>query len=82
MVTKIQKWGNSQGLRLGKQVLEDARIAVGDSVDVAAREGVIVIAPLKRIRGKQSLQELVSRIPRNYKTREIDWGKPMGRETW
>jgi antitoxin MazE len=82
MVTKIQKWGNSQGLRLGKQVLEDARIAVGDSVDVAARDGVIVIAPLKRIRGKQSLQELVSRIPRNYRTREIDWGKPMGREKW
>jgi antitoxin MazE len=82
MVTKIQKWGNSQGLRLGKQVLEDARIAVGDSVDVAARDGVIVIAPLKRIRGKQSLQDLVSRIPRNYKTREIDWGKPRGREAW
>ena len=82
MVTKIQKWGNSQGLRLGKQVLEDARIAVGDSVDVAARDGVIVIAPLKRIRGKQSLQELVSRIPRNYKTRELDWGKPRGREAW
>ena len=59
MVTKIQKWGNSQGLRLGKQVLEDARIAVGDSVDVAARDGVIVIAPVRRIRGKQSLQELV-----------------------
>jgi antitoxin MazE len=82
MVTKIQKWGNSQGLRLGKQVLEDARIAVGDSVDVAARDGVIVIAPLKRIRGKQSLQELVSRIPRNCKTRELDWGRPRGREVW
>jgi antitoxin MazE len=82
MVTKIQKWGNSQGLRLGKQVLEDARIAVGDSVDVAARDGVIVIAPVKRIRGKQSLQELVSRIPRNYKTRELDWGRPRGREVW
>jgi antitoxin MazE len=82
MVTKIQKWGNSQGLRLGKQVLEEARIAVGDSVDVAARDGVIVIAPVKRIRGKQSLQELVSRIPRNYKTRELDWGRPRGREVW
>ena len=82
MVTKIQKWGNSQGLRLGKQVLEDARIVVGDSVDVAARDGVIVIAPVKRIRGKQSLRELVSRIPRNYKTKELDWGRPRGREVW
>ena len=82
MVTKIQKWGNSQGLRLGKQVLEDARIAVGDSVDVAARDGVIVIAPVKRIRGKLSLRDLVSRIPKDYKTREIDWGRPRGREVW
>ena len=82
MITKIQKWGNSQGLRLGKRVLEDARIAVGDSVDVVARDGIIVITPLKRVRGKQSLQKLVSRIPRNYKTQEINWGKPMGRETW
>ena len=82
MVTKIQKWGNSQGLRLGKQVLEDARIAVGDTVDVAARDGVIVIAPVRRIRGKQSLRELVSRIPRNYKTGELDWGRPRGREVW
>jgi antitoxin MazE len=82
MVTKIQKWGNSQGLRLGKQVLEEARIAVGDSVDVAARDGVIVIAPVKRIRGKLSLRDLVSRIPRNYKTKELDWGRPRGREVW
>ena len=82
MVTKIQKWGNSQGLRLGKQVLVDARIAVGDSVDVAARDGVIVIAPVKRIRGKLSLRDLVSRIPKDYKTREIDWGRPRGREVW
>ena len=82
MVTKIQKWGNSQGLRLARQVLEDAHIAVGDEVDVAARDGMIVIAPARRIRGKQSLEELVSRIPKNYKSKEVDWGKPVGREVW
>ncbi len=82
MVTKIQKWGNSQGLRLARQVLEDARIAVGDDVDVVARDGMIVIAPVRRIRGKQSLQELVSRIPEGYKSEEIDWGKPIGKEVW
>ena len=82
MVTKIQKWGNSQGLRLARQVLEEARISVGDEVDVSARDGVIVIAPARRIRGKQSLQELVSRIPKNYKPEEVDWGEPFGREVW
>ena len=82
MVTKIQRWGNSQGLRLARQVLDDARMAVGDDVDVAARDGMIVIVPVRRIRGKQSLQELVSRIPKNYKPKEADWGRPVGREVW
>ncbi len=82
MVTKVQKWGNSQGLRLAKQVLEEARISVGDLVDVSTRDGVIVIAPTRRVRGKQSLQELVSRIPKNYKTKEVEWGEPVGREVW
>ncbi len=82
MVTKIQKWGNSQGLRLARQVLEDAHISVGDEVDVTTRDGVIVIAPAKRIRGKHSLRELVSRIPKNFEPKEVDWGKPVGREVW
>ena len=82
MVTRIQKWGNSQGLRLARQVLEDVHISVGDEVDVTTRDGMIVIAPARRIRGKQSLQALVSRMPKTYKTREIDWGEPVGREVW
>ena len=82
MVTKIQRWGNSQGLRLARQVLDDARMAVGDDVDVAARDGMIVIVPVRRIRGKQSLQELVSRIPKDYEPEETDWSRPVGREVW
>ena len=82
MVTKIQKWGNSQGLRLAKQVLEDAHITVGDDVDVTVRDGVIVVVPARRIRGKRSLKELVERIPKNYKTEETDWGRPVGNEVW
>jgi len=82
MITKIQKWGNSQGLRLAKQVLGEARIAVGDDVDVTAKDGIIVIARVRRIRGKQSLQELVSRLSDNYEPVEVEWGTPVGREVW
>ncbi len=82
MVTKIQKWGNSQGIRLAKRVLEDASICVGDDVDVTTRDGVIILVPVKRVRGKRSLQELVSRIPKNYEIAELDWGEPVGREAW
>ena len=82
MVTKIQKWGNSQGIRLAKRVLEDAHISVGDDVDVTIQDGVIILAPVKRVRGKQSLQDLVSRIPKNYEVTELDWGEPVGKEAW
>ncbi len=82
MVTRIQKWGNSQGLRLPKQVLEDAHLSLGDDVDITVQDGLIVIAPARRVRGRQSLEELVSRIPKDYKAEEIDWGKPVGREAW
>ena len=69
-------------MRLAKQVLEDVCISVGDDVEVVTRDGMIVIAPVKRVRGKVSLQELVSRIPENYNPEETDWGKPLGREVW
>jgi antitoxin MazE len=82
MVTKVQKWGNSQGLRLAKQLLEDAHISVGDDVDVTTQDGVIVIAPVKRVRGKRSLQDLVALIPKDYEPAEVDWGEPVGKEAW
>ena len=82
MVTKVQKWGNSQGLRISKQVLRDAFISVGDDVDVIVRDGIIVITPVARVRGKCSLRQLVARIPRNYRPEEVDWGAPVGKEVW
>lgn len=82
MVTKVQKWGNSQGLRLPRRILEDARLAVGDDVDVVVRDGVIIISAARRVRGKLSLQELVSRIPADYQPGETDWGHAVGREAW
>ena len=82
MVTKVQKWGNSQGLCLVKQVLEETHISIGDPVDVSTRDGVIVITPMRSRRGGLSLQELVSRIPKNYKPQEVEWGEPVGSEAW
>lgn len=82
MVTKIQKWGNSHGLRLSRQVLEDARLSPGESVEVTVQDGLIVIAPARRVRGRLDLEELVSRIPENYRAEELDWGNPAGGEVW
>ncbi|MEI6150109.1 MAG: transcriptional regulator/antitoxin, MazE, partial [bacterium] len=70
------------GLRLNKQVLEDAHIAVGDQVDLSVRDGVILVTPAKRVRGGCDLRALVARIPCDNKPEETDWGKPVGREVW
>ena len=80
MVTRVQKWGNSQGLRLSKELLADADIDVGDVVDVAVQEGSIVVTPVRRVRGALDLEQLVAAIPKGYKPGEADWGPPVGRE--
>jgi len=82
MHAKIQKWGNSQGLRLAKNLLADAHLSVGDEVDISVKDGIMIVTPAKRIRGRHTLEDLVARIPDNYKTSEVDWGEPVGKEIW
>jgi len=82
MVTKIQKWGNSQGLRISKQLLESAHLTVGDEVDVDLQNGVIIVAPVQQVRGKLRLDDLVRQIPRGYKPTGEQWGDPVGSEVW
>jgi len=82
MHAKIQKWGNSQGLRLAKNLLADAHLSVGDEVDIIVKDGIMIVTPAKRIRGRHTLEDLVARIPDNYKTSEVDWGEPVGKEIW
>jgi antitoxin MazE len=82
VITRVQRWGNSQGLRLNKGLLAEARIEVGDEVDVALRDGALVITPLRRVRGGHDLRALVRRIPADYAPEELDWGPPTGGEVW
>lgn len=82
MITKVQKWGNSQGLRLSRELLAEVRIDVGDAVDVSVHEGSLVITPARRVRGGVDLKQLVACIPEDYQPEEFDWGAPAGREVW
>lgn len=82
MLAKIQKWGNSQGLRLTKALLTDVQINVGDDVNIAVKDGALIITPVKRKRRRHNLKDLVARIPEDYQAKEVDWGKPVGNEIW
>jgi antitoxin MazE len=82
MVTRVQKWGNSQGLRLSKAVLQEAHIVVGDAVKVSVEGRTIIIEPVEQVRGRYDLKELVSKLPPDYHVEEIAWGEPVGKEVW
>lgn len=76
MVTKVQKWGNSQRLPFTKSVLEEARINVGDQVRVSVQEGRIIVEPVSRVRGRHDLRALVSRMPQGVSGRRAGLGAP------
>ena len=82
MLGKIQKWGNSQGLRFTKALLQEAQINVGDEVSVSVANGRIIVEPATKVRGKYDLKELVSRIPHEYQAEGLDWGEAVGKEEW
>lgn len=82
MITKVQKWGTSQGIRLSRELLVQANIAVGDTVDVVLRDGVLVVLPVRRLRGRMDMEQLIREIPAGYRLGELDWGPRAGREVW
>jgi len=82
MLTKVQKWGNSQGIRIPKSLLEDSQLKVGEDVDISAQEGKIIVEAANKIRGKYKIEDLVSQMPDEYKPEAVDWGPPVGREVW
>lgn len=51
-------------------------------MDISVKDGVMIIRPAKKIRGKHRLKDLVARIPENYQIGEVDWGDPVGKEVW
>lgn len=80
MKSRIQKWGNSQGLRLTKHVLDESGITVGDDVEIIVGENEIRI--VKKPRPKFTMEELVAKMPRHYVAGEESFGKPLGHEEW
>ena len=45
MITQVAKWGNSQGIRLDKRVLQSLGLCVGDMVEIYKKGEEIIIKP-------------------------------------
>lgn len=79
MVTKVQKWGNSLGLRIPKAYADEAQVEAGSPVDISVDQGVLVIRPVRR---KYSLAELLKGVKPSNLHSEVKTGQPAGREVW
>jgi antitoxin MazE len=82
MLSKVQKWGNSQGLRFAKAILQEAQINVGDEVNISVQKGRIIVESATKVRGRYDLKELLLQMPKEYQAEEMDWGEPVGKEVW
>ena len=62
--------------------MEAARLAVGDEVEVEVRGGRMVVAPVRKVRGRYRIADLVREIPPGYRPSGEEWGEPVGGEAW
>lgn len=81
MEIQLVKWGNGQGIRIPKLVLQELNIAVNDTLSMEIRGEQIIIEKVKFTH--RSLEERA----RAYGGKlgpytEYDWGEPKGREIW
>lgn len=77
MYTTIQKWGNSQAVRLPKVILEMAKLKGNDKVEIKIQDGNLVIIPIKK---HKTLTERVAEYEGDYTCSEWETGKPMDKE--
>ncbi len=80
MQIQIKKWGNSQGVRLSKDILEHAGIRTDDVLEVTASKGVIMLE--KSFQHKTLEERAAEYGGKLMLDGEFDWGEPVGREVW
>ena len=77
MVSTISKWGNSQGIRISRKLLQSAGMNLNDSVEVKAQNEILIIKPLAKKTLDWYLEGYEDEPDR------FNWGasdEPMGRE--
>ncbi len=80
MIQKIDRWGNSLGIRLPKQLTTQLSLSEGSTVVVTLEKNALMLRPQKR--RDETLKQLLERITPNNLHNEVDLGEPQGKELW
>ncbi|HOB75912.1 MAG TPA: AbrB/MazE/SpoVT family DNA-binding domain-containing protein [Phycisphaerae bacterium] len=78
MTVRVQKWGNSLGVRIPKEIARQAAIREGVELEVSREEDRLILRPVQ----VPSLKELLAQIKPQDRPELADWGQPVGREVW
>lgn len=87
MNSTIQKWGNSQGIRIPKIILDQSGIAENDKVEIIVKDNSIILkkASKQHMTVKERLENFYGK-PLNeidaIETEETDTGCAVGEEIW
>lgn len=81
MEATISTWGNSQGLRFPKNIMKELHLSIGDKMKVRVENQKIILEPIKQAREKYDINDLVKKIPQDYKTYE-EFDNKVGLEKW
>ena len=87
MKTTLQRWGNSQGIRIPKGIADSLGIAVGAelSVEVSSDRTRITVTPsrdTRPVRGRYRIEDLIAASAPGAFEGELDWGSSQGKEAW
>lgn len=80
MTTTIQKWGNSQGVRIPKTLLDTVNWSEDEQITIVVDNGKLVMEKAKGRR--KNIKELFEDYEGEYEPIKVDWGKPEGEEIW
>ena len=86
--TTIKKWGNSQGIRISKEIMQQTNLQENDTIGLTIYDGKIIIEKIN----KPKYSNLKERLEAFYQkpideiyiesTQEVDVGEPTGDEIW
>ena len=80
MQTQVKAWGNSQGIRIPKEILQTAGISLEEILDITVTNGEITLAKAMK---HKTLEERAAEYNGQLNLDgEYDWGTPVGREVW
>lgn len=80
MEVRIQKWGNSDGIRIPSVILKALNLKTNDKVELVQAEDRIIIS--KSLNNKISLEDRFKNYKGDNLTKEFSWDDPKGREIW